>query len=292
LGYYSRKTAVLSTDFWLWGELEGTGAEWIDIGLPQPHLFVKTGFGAYIGWRIEGFFATPRNLAFLRDVAERLKATFAAEGARWRWLPFQPTKATNVLPGYYNLRDDIAPVLKSLPSRSKPVKALEYFAKWSFGQASDRASEDAMFDAIRFRVYDFCNANSVNALTYEYVEMVAEEEYNIVGNHNGPSAIKHKAKAIYTWVKKNYRPPQNRNWNWNYKRKTKSDEELQMTRSENITRINKLRALEKKNKVRAAVESLKFLGERISCRKVAEYAGISRNTANKYLRELREEGLI
>lgn len=279
-------TQLYHNSFWLWGELIGYGCEWIDVGLPQPTMFIKTSFGAYLGWAIEGFFATQNGKEFLRDVAQRITIAFAIEGARWRWLPFRPLKAQLEPVLVYNLRNDIAITLPSLQDTSTS-EALAYLAKHSFGLA-ERTTEDLLFDAIRFRVYDFVNANSVNALTYEYVEIVALEEYERIGSKKGISTVKAKARAIYKWVKENYRPSRR---NWNYKRKM-TQEEYEMTRKENITRINKLRAIEKRKKVEQAVESLKFIGERISVRKVAEYAKVSKDTAQKYLKELKQEGKI
>ncbi|WP_456488866.1 hypothetical protein, partial [Caminibacter pacificus] len=95
-----------------------------------------------------------------------------------------------------------------------------------------------------------------------------------------------KAKAIYNWVMENY---QN---NWNYKRKTKDDEELEMTRRENILRINKKRAEKTKEKIYKVIKQLQEKNENIGIKKVAKIAQVSVNTARKYLKQAREEGII
>ena len=64
---YNKKNAFLNC-FWLFFELTGTGIEWLDIGLPTPTLFIKTSFGAYVAYAIEGFFATEKNKKFLAGI--------------------------------------------------------------------------------------------------------------------------------------------------------------------------------------------------------------------------------
>lgn len=65
-----------------------------------------------------------------------------------------------------------------------------------------------------------------------------------------------------------------------------------MNRSENAKRQSKLKAIEAKNKIRSVVESMKFLNEKITASAVARTANLSRPTATKYLKELKDDGLI
>ena len=65
-----------------------------------------------------------------------------------------------------------------------------------------------------------------------------------------------------------------------------------MTRQEAARIATQTKVARVKSKVEAAVNILKMQGEKISCRKVAEAAQISRNTAAKYLRELRAQGVV
>ncbi len=281
--------------FWLYIELHGDGTEWIDIGLPIPSLYVKTRFGAYIGWMIEGFFATERNLTFLRDVFERMRRTFALHGAAIRILPYKPNIAhlTNAVltDNVYNLRDDIAPLLESIPSKEKKEeKVLSTLT--AFGLKSD----DALFDAIRFAVYDFVRANSKSALTPEYVEEIARIKYEIIGSSKGWSTAKAKARNIYRWVKDNFREKAGVN-NWNYQRKTKTEEELLMTRRERaLTNAQKIK--EEKRKIILSIIKGMFSSEykkedgSWNIYKLAKDLKMSRNTIKKHLKELQEEGLL
>ena len=285
--------------FWLYIELHGIGVEWIDIGLPIPSLYVKTRFGAYIGWMIEGFFATERNLTFLRDVFERMRRTFALHGAAIRILPYKPniTYLTNAIltDNVYNLRDDIAPLLESISSKEKKEeKVLSTLT--AFGENT----EDALFDAIRFAVYDFVRANSKSALTPEYVEEIARIKYEIIGSSKGWSTAKAKARNIYRWVKDNFREKAGVN-NWNYTPKYKGnpekEKELLMTRRERaLSNAEKIK--EEKRKIILSIVKGMFADDykkkdgTWNISKLARDLKMSDNTVRKHIRELKEEGWL
>ena len=234
---YNKKNAFLNC-FWLFFELTGTGIEWLDIGLPTPTLFIKTSFGAYIAYAIEGFFATEKNKKFLADVFVRLKLTFANENASIRIIPYPPN--LDNLPDYailtdkvYNLRDNIAPALISI---SKIMQEQEKNLKVAKALEDRKITDDALFDYMRFIAYDFVKMNGKEALTREYLEEIGELGNEVLSKTKEFSTIKAKAKAIYNWVMENYKPGSGI-YNWNYKRKTKTEEELKMTRKEKLDLI-------------------------------------------------------
>jgi hypothetical protein len=199
------------------------------------------------------------------------------------WINFAKLNDNDILHlNAYNLREDIAPYTESFKSKRKEYKALELLAS----HTQYKESDDAFFDWLRFKVYDFVNENGKNALTLDYVRELAIIGYEIMGHKKGLSTPLAKAKAIYNWVMENY---QN---NWNYKRKTKDDEELEMTRRENILRINKKRAEKTKEKIYKVIKQLQEKNENIGIKKVAKIAQVSVNTARKYLKQAREEGII
>ena len=144
---------------------------------------------------------------------------------------------------------------------------------------------------MRFIAYDFVKMNGKEALTREYLEEIGELGNEVLGKTKEFSTIKAKAKAIYNWVMENYKPGSGI-YNWNYKRKTKTEEELKMTRKENILQINQKRAEKAKAKVYKTIEKLKEKQENIGIKKVAKIANVSVNTARKYLKQAREEGII
>lgn len=81
-------------------------------------------------------------------------------------------------------------------------------------------------------------------------------------------------------------------WNWYEQRDfniPKSNREFTMSRQEAGRTTAKKKAEATKAKVIGAIESLKFLQEKVNIANVAKQAGVSRDTAKKYLKEL---GLI
>ena len=59
-----------------------------------------------------------------------------------------------------------------------------------------------------------------------------------------------------------------------------------------LIQSNRKRQQEAKEKVYKAIQELKEKNENITIRKVAELANVNKNTANKYVRQAREEGII
>ena len=300
---YNKKNAFLNC-FWLFFELTGTGIEWLDIGLPTPTLFIKTSFGAYVAYAIEGFFATEKNKKFLADIFIRLKLTFANQNTSIRILPYPPN--LDNLPDYailidkvYNLRDNIAPALISI---SKIMQEQEKNLKVAKALEDRKITDDALFDYMRFIAYDFVKTNGKEALTKEYLEEIGELGNEILGKTKEFSTIRAKAKSIYNWIMENYKVPEvkkdNKNKevknvnNWNYVRKTKNNEELLMTRKEIALRNSKMRAEQTKKKVYEAIEILKEQGEKVSIKNIIKATDVGYTSAQKYLRQAREEGII
>ena len=300
---YNKKNAFLNC-FWLFFELTGTGIEWLDIGLPTPTLFIKTSFGAYVAYAIEGFFATEKNKKFLADIFIRLKLTFANQNTSIRILPYPPN--LDNLPDYailidkvYNLRDNIAPALISI---SKIMQEQEKNLKVAKALEDRKITDDALFDYMRFIAYDFVKTNGKEALTKEYLEEIGELGNEILGKTKEPSTIRAKAKSIYNWIMENYKVPEvkkdNKNKevknvnNWNYVRKTKNNEELLMTKQELALKNSQERAKKTKEKVYRAIKQLKENKEKVTSQKIMEIAKVSKNSALKYMRQAREEGMI
>ena len=65
-----------------------------------------------------------------------------------------------------------------------------------------------------------------------------------------------------------------------------------MTRKEIALRNTKMRAEQTKSKVYEAIEKLKKEGEKVTVRKIKELAKVSMNSATKYLKQAREEGIV
>jgi len=276
--------------FKIWGQ-----AEIFDTFLPPPNIYkILDEYSYLVAWLIEGYFLTDKNKEFLKDVIERATNTFLKMGAikvEWiGWINIARLKNNDIIHlDSYNLRDDIAPYLERLKKKNEnnKYKLLEYLASYTELKESD----DAFFDWLRFKIYDFVKQSGKEALSLEYCKELAVIGYEIMGHKKGISTPLAKAKAIYNWVMENYNPKGRIN-NWNYVRKTKNDEELEMTRRENILEINKRRAEKTKRKVYEVIKKLKKQQENIGIKKVAKIANVSVNTARKYIKEAKNEGII
>jgi len=283
--YTIKKKEGFLLSFRIWGN----GTEIFDTFLPTPNIHKWIDDKSYItSWLLEGYFLTKKNQKFLDDIIKKTVETLEKfEALRVEWLGWiNITKLTNnniIHLNAYNLRDDIAPYLEYKQNKTD-YRALELLAS----ATEYKESDDAFFDWLRFKVYDFVKENGKNALTLDYCKELAIIGYEIMGHKKGISTPLAKAKAIYNWVMENYNP---KGRNWNYVRKF-SNEEYEMTRREHIIKINKQKAKITKEKVYNAIEKLKEKGEKISVRKVMKEAQVSKNSAQKYIKQAREEGII
>ena len=287
----------------------GKGDEWIELYLPVPNVIIypNSKNGVFIGYFIEGFFRTKNNRKFLQDIIKRFEKTFLK-------LPHigyiekikHPPIIDNKTTGYLQLD-----VIYSLKDFSKILESLDYEVSKKEEQIKNlkiskvlgekKITDDALFDYMRFIAYDFVKANGKDALTREYLEQIGEIGNEVLGKTKEPSTIRAKAKSIYNWIMENYQIKEiKKNYQGykqikkitkDYKRKL-TDEEYEMTRKENILQINQKRAEKAKAKVYKAIEKLKEKQENIGIKKVAKVANVSVNTARKYLKQAREEGIV
>jgi len=276
----------------------GRGDEWIELYLPTPNVIIypKGKNGVFIGYFIEGFFGTKRNRKFLRDIIKRFEKTFLKLShigyiERIKHPPIIDDKTTGhiQLDIIYSLKD-FSKILDSLDyqvsKKEEQIKNLKV-AK-SIGEK--KVTDDALFDYMRFIAYDYVKAYGKEALTKEYLEQIGELGNEVLGKTKEPSAIRIKAKAIYNWIMENYQVGNGIN-NWNYKRKL-SDEEYEMQKKELALKNAKIRAEKTKKKVYEAIEKLKEQEEKITSVKIMEIAKVSKNSALKYLKQAKEEGII
>jgi hypothetical protein len=288
----------------------GKGDEWIELYLPVPNVIIypNSKNGVFIGYFIEGFFRTKNNRKFLQDIIKRFEKTFLKLHhigyiERIKHPPIIDNKTT----GYLQLD-----VIYSLKDFSKTLESLDYEVskkeeqiknlKISKELGEKKITDDALFDYMRFIAYDFVRTNGKKALTREYLEQIGELGNEVLGKTKEFSTIKAKAKAIYNWVMENYKVPEvkkdNKNKevknvnNWNYVRKTKNNEELLMTKQELALKNSQERAKKTKEKVYRAIKKLKEKKEKVTSQKIMEIAKVSKNSALKYLRQAREEGII
>ena len=277
----------------------GKGDEWIELYLPLPNVIIypKGKNGVFIGYFIEGFFRTEKNRRFLKDIIKRFEKTFLKLShigyiERIKHPPILDYQADYrlQLDVIYSLKD-FSSILESLEYElSKKEENIENL-KIAKAIGERKITDDALFDYMRFIAYDFVKTNGKEALTKEYLEQIGELGNEILGKTKEQSTIRAKAKAIYNWIMENYQVRKELESNKKYIRKL-SDEEYEMQKKEIALKNSKMRAEQTKAKVYKAIQELKKKGEKATVRKVKELANVSMNSATKYLKQAKEEGLI
>jgi predicted HTH domain antitoxin len=267
--------AELTKHFWLYFHINGIGDEWIDYGLPIPTIHKHINRGYYIGWAIDGFFGTKKGQEFLNDIIARFLLSFKENEIKR--LPFKPTKKdlasdnARIYAKVYKLRE-FSKQLNSLPTKKHiPQRADMY--------------EDFTFWAIKLYAEDMIRATGF--IVYDSLENWALSQFV----HKERSTVRAKCRSVWNWYsERDFQLTSSQEKKYNTHKEYL--EATMATRTEHMQKLNKKRAETKKAKVVGAIQSLQFLQEKISVRKVAEYAGVSKSTAEKYLKELREEGKL
>ena len=278
--------------------------DWLNAELPQPTLIVESWDGYFIGWAINGQIKTKEQKNFYKDLALRLKKTFIKRTNLVRvenssvWALQYALEDGYVITYKYNYEmKELASYCESLTSKEEKEKKLqkqtteEEFAVYSL---TYEKSEDALFDFIRFKAYDYKRINMINGVETELEDLknycieIAKLGYSVIGG-KGISTALAKAKNIAEWTYYNYTAKKKDRRKYKTKKEIKR---LEMSRKENIKKIHQLRTTQTKEKVYKAIEKLKGQEEKITVRKVAEVAEVNKNTASKYIKQAKEEGII
>ena len=276
----------------------GRGDEFIELQLPIPNIIIyPSKSGVFIGYFIEGFFGTKKNRRFLQDIIKRFEKTFLKlshigyiERIKHPPIIDDNTNCHFQMDIIYSLKD-FSTILDSLNYQvSKKEKQIENL-KIAKTLGERKITDDALFDYMRFIAYDFVKTNGKEALTEEYLIQIGELGNEVLDKTKEFSTIRAKAKAIYNWIMENYRVRKELENVKKYIRKL-SDEEYKMQKREIALKNSKMRAEKTKRKVYEAIEKLKEQGKKISSRKIKELADVSLNSAQKYLRQAKEEGII
>ena len=271
----------------------------MELYLPIPNiiLYPKGKNGIFIGYFIEGFFATPSNKKFLQDIIKRFEKSFLKISnvgyiERIKHPPILDDKINFRLQmdKIYSLKD-FSTILDSLDYQvSKKQKQIENL-KIANAIGKRKITDDALFDYMRFIAYDFVKQHGKQALTKEYLEEIEYIGNEILGKTKEPSTIRAKAKSIYNWIQENYTIGSGTN-NWNYVRKTKDDKECKELKVEALLKYKQKQKKENKQKVKEVALNLKKQGIKPTILRIKDILGMSKATIAKYLRELKEEGLI
>jgi len=286
---YKKEAFLCSFRVW------GNGTETFDTFLPLQNIHKWIDDKNYlVSWLYEGYFLTKQNQKFLEDVIKKKILTFEKAGAlrvEWiGWINIARLDDNDIIHlNAYNLRDDIAPYLEYRKNKTD-YRALELLAS----ATEYKESDDAFFDWLRFKVYDFVKENGKNALTLDYCRELAIIGYEIMGHKKGISTPLAKAKAIYEWVIENYqvRKEFGNVSNWNYVRKTKNNEEWKELKMKALLKYKEQQKKKTKEKIKKVALDLKNKNIKPTILKIKDLTNLSKNTVAKYLKELREEGII
>ncbi len=260
----------LSKAFWIYFWLNGAGDEWIDYNLPIPTLQKHINQGYFVGWAIDGYFATPKGIEFLNDIIARFLISF--KELNIKRLPFKPqtkdldSKTAHIYAKVYKLKE-FSKQLKSLPvkKRLNPSRAdmFEDFTFWAIKLYAEDMIRD--YGQISYGIFETW------ALTqFEYKER---------------STIRAKCRSIYNWYEE-------KNWELSKKHKPLKQhlEETMASRKEHIIRLNKNKGEQNKRAVINVITGLfaddyKKKSGAWHFGKIATQVGLSSKTVAKIIKE-------
>lgn len=273
------------------------GYEWMDYGLPTPQCHHNADGTVCLLWWIDNSVDTKSSRAFLADIKTRLSITLNGQIATIPPLA-DLTPANNVV----GLKS-FSKQLKSIkdPSWRKHLDVLSFLERSDTRDRSQRLNVDRLFDVMRYSAYDYVKAHGKGGLTVEYIEAVGMQSKDDFGK--AYSDVKSKAKAIYFWVMENYaisgqysemtKEQKARHVKeWRDIQKLKRGEQI-MSRTEGAAKARAILQEKTKGKIQTAINILRLYGDKkITAKAVAEEAGVDIKTAQKYVKQLKEQGVI
>lgn len=249
------QTDRVGQGFWLHFQAVGDGLDMLESSLPTPNYYHRTNEATYtVAWLIDGYFGTRKGVIYLNDMIARLSLGMKIANR----LPYAPRRSEGRA---YELKE--FQNLPSLPTRTKKEpNALKY--------------DDAVFWALKLEA--IARIKSAGWLHYEGFEAWAFDVF-IVGRHvKDRSTLRAKCRSI---------------WKWYDERDWKTDERsFTMSRADAAAKATAARQERAKAKIQGAINILRLYGKKITAKAVAEEAGVNLKTAQKYVKQLKEEGAI
>jgi hypothetical protein len=261
------QVALIDKPFFLHFHVNGDGTEWIDAGLPTPNYFYRftgaLGASTYcIAYLIDGYFRTEKNMRYLNDIIARFILTLPIR-ERLMW---EPSEEHKQLDQVYKLKE--FQELKSLTRK--------YVPKLNGHMAGDDPKFWELKLYIEHRTRDNGGEGSYVAFDMVLNHALAFYEFKDL------STARAKTRNIWNWY-------ESRGFKYHILKHKKGKEEVMATRQEQIVKARAALQKQKKEKVYKAIVGLQFFQEKLSARNVAAQAGVSKDTAAKYLREWRLE---
>ncbi len=220
--------------------------------------------GYFVGWQIEGYFATKQAIDFLNDTIGRVLVTLReAHPKRLPWKPDTKT-ADHYYPKIYKLKQ-ITDRAKSLPPKQNAPRRADSF-------------DDHAFWAIKLWTEDTIREQGEGVpVVYERLESWALAQFI----HKERSTIRAKCRSVWNWYNA-------REWEL-----PRNERRFEMTRKERAISNSQKRAEQAKRKVANMITGMfadeykKKSGE-WNITKLAKELKMSRNTVTKYLQEIKQ----
>lgn len=233
--------------------LKGDGLELFEYGLPHPHTYSRENENIYrVSFVIDGIFSTYIGIKYLNDIIARFTLSF------------------KVLHTYKSYTNDKGVDLSYFQGLKSIARAKNY-EKVDNGQ-------DNIFWSIKLYTEGLIKEHGEgNLIAYSLLESFALDTF--IDRAKDKSTLKSKCRSIWNWYDA-------REWTIPIRARKFTDEELSMSRAEGAKKAHTKLAEDTKAKVLKAIAGLEFLKEKINIANVARDAGVSRNTAKKYLIEL------
>lgn len=232
--------------------IEGDGSELFDYSLPHPLSYSRNGNKYTLIYALNGYFNTKSSYDYLNDIIARFTLSMRVLD-------------TNISSTHESgIELSLFRGLKSI-QRSKNYESVD-------------VGQDNIFWAIKLYLEALIKESGEgNMIAYSLIESFAFSRF--IDRAKDKSTLRAKCRRIWNWYDE-------REWTILTRARKLTDKELIMTRSENAKKVAQIKAKKTRDKIQKAIAGLQFMQEKINIANVARDAGVSRNTAKKYLIEL------
>jgi len=232
--------------------IQGDGSEIFEYSLPLPHNYTRNGDIYTIEYAINGFFYTNKSVAYLNDILARFTLSMKVLDTE--------VSSTNEKGIELSLFQGLKSII-----RHKNYEAIDI-------------GQDNIFYAIKYYTENLIRESGEgNMISYSLIESFAFARF--IDRAKDKSTLKAKCRSIWNWYN-------DKGWIIPTRKRKLTDKELKLTRQEAGKKAHKKLAEKTKAKVLKAIAGLEFMHEKVNIANVSRDAGVSRNTAKKYLIEL------
>jgi len=252
--------------------MDGKGVEWLDEGLPIPNYLEHSNRGYFIGWQIDGFFATQKGVEFLNDIVGRI--TIGLSDCKPNRLPWKPEMSEELAHYYPKIHKLLA--FRGIASLTKKTNAPT--------RADALGGKDYCFWAIKLYTEDAIRQfGEGTPVPYQIIEDWAYNQFS--GHKKGLSTVRAKVRSVWNWNDK-------RDWELPKNYIKKDAKEVLMTRRERALKNSEARQEEARKLIIDATSGLmspeyKKKSGAWHLGKIANATRLSTKTVSKHLKELK-----